>query len=252
MQSLTRRETLLGSAALAAGGGLPLAALGAETEKPAGPRKLKIVVAGAHPDDPESACGGTMALYADAGHEVVSLYLTRGEAGISGKTHEEAARIRTAEAEEACRILGSRPVFVDQIDGATEVNARWYEEVWRLIEAEKPDIILTHWPIDTHRDHRAISLLVYEAWLRANKRFALYYFEVMTGEQTQHFQPTHYLNITAVEARKKQACLAMKSQRPKPGFYDVHEQMHRLRGMEAGVKLAEAFSRHSQTRAALL
>ena len=77
-----------------------------------------MVVAGAHPDDPESGCGGTMALYADAGHEVVSMYLTRGEAGIPGMSYEEAGRLRTAEAEAACRILGARPVYLAQVDGA--------------------------------------------------------------------------------------------------------------------------------------
>jgi LmbE family N-acetylglucosaminyl deacetylase len=63
-----------------------------------------------------------MARYAELGHEVVSLYLTRGEAGIRGKNHDDAARIRTAEAEQACKILGARPMFVGQIDGATEVT----------------------------------------------------------------------------------------------------------------------------------
>ena len=49
-------------------------------------KKMKIVVVGAHPDDPETICGGLMAMYSGLGHEVVSVYLTRGEAGIEGKT----------------------------------------------------------------------------------------------------------------------------------------------------------------------
>src|SRR5215475_6104846 len=60
-------------------------------------RKLKIIVVGGHPDDPESGCGGAIARYADAGHDVVCLYLTRGEAGIRGKSADEAAAIRTRE-----------------------------------------------------------------------------------------------------------------------------------------------------------
>lgn len=66
--------------------------------------KLKVIAFGAHPDDPETGCGGTMALFANQGHEVISAYLTRGEAGISGKSHAEAAKIRTAEALSACKI----------------------------------------------------------------------------------------------------------------------------------------------------
>src|SRR6478735_5375468 len=90
--------------------------------------KLKIVVVGGHPDDPESGCGGTMARLADLGHEVVALYLTRGEAGIAGKSHQEASTIRTAECREACKILKARPFFAGQLDGATEVNPARYDE----------------------------------------------------------------------------------------------------------------------------
>jgi LmbE family N-acetylglucosaminyl deacetylase len=91
--------------------GLPLLAALATAEEPRVDRKLKVVVAGGHPDDPETGCGGTMALYSKAGHDVVALYLTRGEAGILGKTHQEAANIRTAEAGRACEILGARPIL---------------------------------------------------------------------------------------------------------------------------------------------
>ena len=70
---------------------------------------------GGHPDDPESGCGGTMALASGAGHSVTTLYLTRGEAGIEGKSHTEAAAIRTKEAEQACAILKTKPVFADRL-----------------------------------------------------------------------------------------------------------------------------------------
>jgi LmbE family N-acetylglucosaminyl deacetylase len=198
MTDMTRREALKGAASLAVG--LPVASALAFDAQGA-TKKLKVVVAGAHPDDPESASGGLMVLYAKAGHEVVSLYLTRGEAGVPGKSHEEAARIRTEEAEAACRILGSRPVFAGQVDGSTEVNRARYDELKRVLDEEKPDLVVTHWPIDTHRDHRAISLLVYDAWLHSGKSFELYYFETESGEQTQHFWPTHYVEITQVEGK---------------------------------------------------
>ena len=57
---------------------------------------MRVLVAGGHPDDPESGCGGTIARYVQMGHEVTVLYLTRGEAGIKRKTHDEAAAIRSA------------------------------------------------------------------------------------------------------------------------------------------------------------
>jgi LmbE family N-acetylglucosaminyl deacetylase len=243
---LSRRDVLQGTVA-AAVVGLPLGtAEAADTG-----RKLKIVIAGGHPDDPESACGGLIALYADAGHDVVNLYLTRGEAGIPGKNHNEAARIRTAEAEEACSILGARPVFLSQIDGATEVTTARYDEAAAALDSEEPDIVITHWPIDTHRDHRVISLLAYDWWLRSHKRAALYYFEVEAGDQTQHFWPTHYVDITPVEDQKKKACYCHESQGAEGGFYRLHDRMHTMRGQESGTRYAEAFIRHNQSPKAL-
>jgi hypothetical protein len=81
----------------------------------AGAKKLKIVVTGGHPDDPESGCGGTIALYTSLGHEVTILYLTRGEAGIAGMSLQEAATIRSAECEKACEILKARSVFAGRL-----------------------------------------------------------------------------------------------------------------------------------------
>jgi LmbE family N-acetylglucosaminyl deacetylase len=228
--------------AAAAALGLPLISEGA-SEAPS--RKLKIVVAGAHPDDPESSAGGTMARYADLGHDVVAFYLTRGEAGIRGKSHAEAARIRTEEAEKACAILKARPVFAGQIDGATEVTPETYHQFGKLLAAENPDLVFAPWPVDTHRDHRATSLLVYDAWLRMKQEFEFYYTEVMSGMQTQTFRPTRLVDISATEPRKREACYAHASQNPDE-FYGVHELMNRFRGAELGVKYAEAFVRHAQ------
>ena len=247
MVFVTHRNLLQTSELMAEASAAPVHLLSAEhTELSALKRKLKVVVAGAHPDDPETGCGGTMARYADLGYEVVALYLTRGEAGVPGKSHEEAARIRTAECEKACEILKARPVFVGQIDGSTEVNPARYQEFREILSGENPDVLFTHWPIDTHRDHRAMSLLVYDAWLGSGKQFALYYYEVMSGSQTQHFHPTDYVDITATEERKRAATMAHASQSPE-SIYAHHAQMNRFRGLECGRKYAEAFVRHMQS-----
>ena len=251
MSKMTRRDVLCASTAAIATG-VPLTAAGVAENQTTAAKQLKVVVAGAHPDDPESGCGGTMALYADAGHDVVSMYLTRGEAGIPGTSYEEAARIRTAEAEAACQIMGARAVFLGQIDGATEVNTKRYDEVRRALSEEEPDIVLTQWPIDTHRDHQVVSVLVYDAWLQMDKSFALYFYEVMSGEQSQHFWPTQYVDIESVATRKEQANLVHKSQNPTTDYWPQHQQMQRARGAEAGVKLAEAFIRHNQVSQGLL
>lgn len=73
----------------------------------------KIVCVGGHPDDPETGCGGTLAKLAKAGHPVTIIYLTTGEAGITGRSHSEAAAIRKQEAINACRVLNAKPVFAE-------------------------------------------------------------------------------------------------------------------------------------------
>jgi LmbE family N-acetylglucosaminyl deacetylase len=242
---ITRRETLAGLASAALG--LPLAGLAADEPKI---RKLKVIVAGGHPDDPESAAGGTIARYADLGHDVVCLYLTRAEVGIKGKTPKETAALRTAEAEKACEILKARALFAGQMDGDTEVNPARYDEFFKLLSAEKPDTVFTHWPVDSHRDHRATSLLVYDAWLKLGRKFALFYFEVDAGAQTQLFRLTHYVDITETEERKRKACYAHTDG---PSFYPrYHDLMNRFRGLECGCKFAEAFVQHHRGAAGVL
>jgi len=202
-----------------------------------------VVCVGGHPDDPETGCGGTLAAYAELGHRATVLYLTRGERGIAGRSLSEAAAIRTAEATEACRILGARPIFAGQIDGDTEVGSTRAAELARLLEAESPDVVFTHWPLDTHPDHQAASLLTFRAWLSARRRFALYFFEVNTGHQTMGFAPTDYVDVTARREKKKGALLAHRSQHGDAILRDHVEVMETFRGREVGVAAAEGFVR---------
>lgn len=218
-----------------------------ETEQ----KKLKVIVAGGHPGDPEYGCGGTTARYTELGHAVTLLYLNRGEGGIPGKTGKEAGAIRSAEAAKACQVLQARPLFADQIDGHSIVDKAHYESFARIIEGEKPDVLFTQWPIDGHPDHRATSMLCYEAWLRMSKNFVLYYYEVSDGEDTLMFSPAEYVDISAAAERKRAACYAHASQSPEH-FYALQEQVARFRGVESGVKQAEAFVRHVQSRGGML
>ena len=226
----TRRDLL--AAALAA----PAAAFAdgaAEKEAP------KLVVVGGHPDDPETTSGGALLVAKARGWNTVALYLTTGEAGIAGKSHAAAAEIRKAEAIAACEILGCEPVFVGQIDGAAEVTNDRYEEFRDLLVGLKPDLVLTHWPIDSHRDHRAASLLTYDVWQREGG-FDLAYHEALTGEQTQNFASTHFVDISDVEQKKWDACRAHVTQDP-PDMLLRHGRMHVFRGLQFQCAAAEAF-----------
>jgi LmbE family N-acetylglucosaminyl deacetylase len=204
-------------------------------------RTLKVVCVGAHPDDPESGCGGTLARYVRQGHRVTVVYLTRGEAGIAGKTHAQAAAIRTAEAEAACRILGAKAVFAGQIDGATAVDPPKAQAFAKLLAAEEPDVVLTHWPVDTHSDHQAASLLTFRAYVAAGRRYALYFFEVDSGSQTLGFVPSAYVDITGVRETKKRALFAHRSQDGERIYKMHHAVMEDFRGRELGVAAADAF-----------
>jgi LmbE family N-acetylglucosaminyl deacetylase len=204
-------------------------------------RPLKVIVTGGHPGDPEYGCGGTVARYTNLGHEVVLLYLNRGEwpprdAGVS----------RVAEAKKACEILKARPLYAGQFNSQAVVDAAHYEEFRKILEAEQPDAVFTHWPIDNHADHRAISMLVYDGWLKLKKRFALYYYEVSNGEDTVQFSPTHYVDITTTEPLKRQACYAHASQTP-DRYYALQERVTQMRGIESGHGHAESYIRHVQS-----
>jgi LmbE family N-acetylglucosaminyl deacetylase len=239
-RSLLERASLLGTSLAL---GLPGAASAGATVS-AAPGRFKVVVTGGHPGDPEYGCGGTIARYADLGHDVVVLYLNKGvtpEAARAGNAPD-----RVAEAAKACEILKARPLYAGQIDGNAIVDRERYEQFRTLLEAERPDVVFTHWPIDNHADHRAISMLVYDAWLRMKKAFALYYFEVSNGEDTVQFTPTHYVDISTVAERKRTACYAHASQTP-DRFYQLQEAVTRMRGIERGTAQAEGFIRHVQS-----
>ena len=242
-RTLLGRASLLGTLAV----GLPGTAVAtdADAEVPASEDpKLKVIVTGGHPGDPEYGCGGTVARYADRGHDVVLLYLNNGN-WPDNPSHDPPPD-RVAEAGKACAILKARALFAGQVDGRAIVDRAHCDQFHQLLESEHPDAVFTHWPIDNHADHRAMSMLVYDAWLRMGKRFALYYYEVSNGEDTVQFAPTHYVDITANEPRKREACYAHASQTP-DRYYALQESVSRMRGIESGVQQAEGFIRHIQS-----
>ena len=213
------------------------------SQKGKGAQGKKIVCIGGHPDDPESGCGGTLAKFAAAGNEVTIIYLTTGEAGIVGKSHNEAAVIRKQESINACNILGAKPVFAGQIDGDTIMNSEWVNKMHGLINAEQPDIVFTHWPLDSHKDHQVASLLTVQSWMRAKNKWPLYFFEVCAGEQTLSFHPTDYVDISDTQEQKRKAVYCHASQDPDAIYTCGHAAMEDFRGRELGVKAAESFVR---------
>jgi LmbE family N-acetylglucosaminyl deacetylase len=214
----------------------PLAAAAAQDG-----RRLNVLCVGGHPDDPESGCAGTLTRYVELGHSVTVLYLTRGERGIRDKGLDESAKTRTAECEKACQIIGAAAKFFGQIDGATEVTRPHVDAMTQLLAELKPDVMFTHWPVDTHMDHQVASMLVIRAWMASGEQPELYFFEVNTGDQSQGFLPNTYVDVTTVLEKKKAALLAHLSQDGEGIWRQHHEVIAKWRGREAGVAMAEAF-----------
>jgi len=238
---IDRRRFLKGSLAVPVTLAVAAPPLAAAAERSR--RTLKIVCVGAHPDDPESGCGGTLARYAALGHSVTVLYLTRGERGIRDTGLEEAAKIRSAEAENACKIMGTKPAFFGQIDGDTRISGEEAGKVVKLVATEKPDIVLTHWPIDTHMDHQVASVLTMRACMVLSEKPQLYFFEVDTGSQSRGFLPNTYVDISETLEKKKAALFAHKSQDGEGVWRQHHEIIAAWRGREIGVAAAEGFVR---------
>ena len=204
-------------------------------------KKLNILCVGAHPGDPEFGCGGTLGKYSRMGHKVVILYVTRGEAGDPTLTFAQSGSLRTKEAEASCLILNAKPLFVGQIDANTELNKISIDNSVKMILNEHPDIVFTHWPMDTHPDHQVAGLLGFNAWVKADKQFDLFYYEVNTGSETLGFAPTDYIDISDVRDLKKAAMFAHKTQNPEEIYNTFFRAMEEFRGLEAGVKAAEGF-----------
>jgi bacillithiol biosynthesis deacetylase BshB1 len=118
--------------------------------------KLDVLAIGAHPDDAELGCGGTLALLARGGRKVGLLHLTRGERGTRG-TEEE----RRAEAEQAAAALGAADLdFLDCGDGSLRNGPAEEDALIALLRRWRPELVLGPTPHDRHPDHARAHQLV--------------------------------------------------------------------------------------------
>lgn len=120
----------------------------------------RVLVLAAHPDDESLGCAGTLALLTDAGVRTTVVFATDGEATIgSALDPAETGRRRTAEAREACALLGVTDVrFLGHPDG--ELPGRTPQlgaDLAPLVAELRPDVVLLPWFLDGHRDHEALS-----------------------------------------------------------------------------------------------
>jgi LmbE family N-acetylglucosaminyl deacetylase len=124
--------------------------------------KLHIIIIGAHPDDPDKV-GGTAYKWAQAGHDVLMVSLTNGDAGHQTIPPEELAKIRREEARRAGEVIGVRYITLDNHDGQLMPTYENRLQVIKLIREQKADIVIFPRPYDYHPDHRYTGTLVLDA-----------------------------------------------------------------------------------------
>lgn len=127
-----------------------------------GESQLRVLVFGAHPDDPEKV-GGTMARFVALGHRVRLVSLTNGNAGHFAMGGGPLAQRRYQETQCAGRAIGAEYVVLDNDDGELMPTLESREQVIRQIREFQADIVISPRPNDYHPDHRATGQLVMDA-----------------------------------------------------------------------------------------
>ncbi|WP_292389526.1 PIG-L deacetylase family protein [Methanosarcina sp. UBA5] len=196
------------------------------------PRPMKILAIGAHPDDIEIACGGSIAKLCDAGHTIVGLIVSGGECGGNSSS-------RRIEAMKGAEFLGINKV--EMMDFPDTRLDNFVLEISKQIETVvnelKPDIVFTHSVHDIHQDHRA----VHYATVRACRNLST----ILCYESpsiTQKFQPNVFVNIEQYIDVKIESIREHEDQNKKS--YVQPEQVYGkaiFRGTQAKLKQAEGF-----------
>jgi len=195
--------------------------------------KSKVILAvGAHPDDIELGCGGTLCQATRNGAKVIVVYLTKGE--LSGD-----AEVRVKESLDAFSVLGVKEVYFGDFPDAEIPNSRKTIDFLEQFQIKyTPDIVLTHTTNDIHQDHRQVGWLSISAFRNVPKMLA--YETPRVNPST--YSPTYFVDISNCVKEKWEALRCHVSQQAKR--YLTYESMINLasfRGRQVGLADAEAF-----------
>jgi LmbE family N-acetylglucosaminyl deacetylase len=196
---------------------------------------VNILAIGAHPDDVEFGCGGTLIKYAGKGARIDLLVMTDGARGGS-------ARVRRREQERAAAALGARRVhWGGYHDTLLPSVRRLIDRMEEVIRALGPDFIFVNYPEDTHQDHRQVARAAVSATRYA--RNVLFY----EGPTTVDFTPTVFIDVAAEFSRKLAALRAHRSQIRKTriegtAICEIAEASAHFRGVQGRVRWAEGFA----------
>jgi LmbE family N-acetylglucosaminyl deacetylase len=195
---------------------------------------MHILAIGAHPDDVEFGCGGTLIKYARQGHEVFLLVMTDGSGGGDGA-------IRHREQEESTRILRASKLFwAGYPDTAIPLDRALIQRLESVIREVQPDFIFVHYHDDTHQDHRHLATSTITA--TRYTRNVLFY----EGPTTQNFAPSVFVDVDNVLEDKIAGLRAHTSQVSKTNIeglsiLDVARASAHFRGIQGRVRNAEGF-----------
>ncbi len=205
---------------------------------------MKIFVVGAHLDDLELACGGTLAKAIKSGHQVKVLIMSKsGYTNVNG-IMQRGDDVAVREGLNALHILGIQDIEI--LDFPTK-DIPFHSDVVNAIDlrirAYKPDIIFSHHPFDTHQAHMGVAQSTIAAARREN---TIFFFEPITpsGRSYVAFKPQLYVDISDVIDTKLDSLKAHTSEYNKFGAEDWVEGVRcrsGFRGYEIGTKYAEAF-----------
>ena len=198
-------------------------------------KRMNILAIGAHPDDIEFGCGGTLLKYGAKGHKIYLLVMSRGGKGGDADT-------RMVEQAASAKIMNARGLFWGNAEDtrlAVDLNTIQYIE--GVMSVVNPDFIFCHYHDDTHQDHRHLAQMVISATRYV--RNVLFY----EGPTSQRFDPSVYVDIRSTIEKKRDVLKAHCSQVARTNIeglsiLDIAEAGAVFRGIQGRVKYAEAFS----------
>ncbi len=221
---------------------------------------LDALAFGAHADDAELSCGGTLIKLAGMGYKTGIIALTRGETGTRGS-----AEIRAREFAQAAEVMGlAVHKMLDIPDGRVEVTWENKLKIISEIRAHRPRIVFAPHGTDRHPDHENTSQLVRAStYLAGLKKIetaedAFRPVRLVFCQSRFEFAPSFIVDITDAQAKKMDAIRAYASQfhRPdrtgsapesgetligRPEFLELIEARDRRYGAQIGAKYGEAF-----------
>jgi LmbE family N-acetylglucosaminyl deacetylase len=196
---------------------------------------MNILAIGAHPDDIEYGCAGTLIKYAERGHRIYLMVLTSGQEGGSSE-------IRKQEQENAAELMSVQKIFWGGYhDTQLPLSKELIEKIEEVLGEVNPDLILVNYGDDTHQDHRILT----QATMSATRYVRnVLFFEVPT---TQNFNPQVFVDISDTLEQKFKVLEAHASQVMKTNIEDMYiielaQASATFRGIQGRVKFAEAFA----------